>query len=143
MPKLLSLVLSRHLPSSKLGTHLKGNGGSKHTVTETQNQVSSYTFVFRADVKSYHESINHEILLDKLAVYVKDKRVMNLLPQYAKRSVEYGGLFINSKQGISSDCSLSFLISGFYLCELDNAMEGKPVFYRRYVDDVIVLSTSR
>jgi hypothetical protein len=141
--KLLSMVLSRYLPSSTLCTHLKGHGGSKRTVTEIQRHVSSNTFVFRTDVKSYYESINHEILLDKLAVYVKDKRVMNLLAQYAKRSVEYGGLFTDFTQGISSDCSLSPLISSFYLYELDKAMEDKSVFYRRYMDDVIVLSTSR
>ena len=141
--KLLSNVLSRHLPSSTLCTHLKGHGGSKHTVTEIQGQVSSNTFVFRTDVKSYYESINHEILLDKLSVYVKDKRIMNLLAQYVKRSVEYGGLFTDFTQGISSGCSLSPLISSFYLYELDKVMEGKPVFYRRYMDDVIVLSTSR
>lgn len=141
--KLLSIVLSRYLPSSTLCTYLKGHGGSKHTVTEIQGQVSSNTFVFRTDVKSYYESINHEILLDKLAVYVKDKRVMNLLAQYVKRCVEYGGLFTDYTQGISSGCSLSPLISSFYLYELDKAMEGKPVFYRRYMDDVIVLSTSR
>ena len=141
--KLLSMVLSHYLPSSTLCTHLKGHGGSKHTVTEIQNQVSTNTFVFRTDVKSYYESINHEILLDKLSVYVKDKRVMNLLAQYVKRSVEYGGLFTDFTQGISSGCSLSPLISSFYLYELDKAMEDKPVFYRRYMDDVIVLSTSR
>jgi RNA-directed DNA polymerase len=33
---------------------------------------------YRTDVKSYYESINHEILLDKLSVYIKDKAVMNL-----------------------------------------------------------------
>ena len=32
--KLLSIVLSRYLPSSKLCTHLKGHGGSKYTVTK-------------------------------------------------------------------------------------------------------------
>jgi hypothetical protein len=141
--KLLSMVLSRHLPSSTLCTHLKGYGGSKRTVTDIQRQISSNTYVFRTDVKSYYESINHEILLDKLAVYVKDKRVMNLLSQYVKRSVEFGGLFTDFKQGISSGCSLSPLIASFYLFELDKEMEGKPVFYRRYMDDIIVLSTSR
>jgi RNA-directed DNA polymerase len=78
--KLLSLVLSHYLPSSKLCTHLKGHGGSKQTVTLIQGEITNNTFVFRTDVKSYYESINHEILLDKLSVYIKDKMVMNLLP---------------------------------------------------------------
>jgi RNA-directed DNA polymerase len=141
--KLLSLVLSHYLPSSKLCTHLKGHGGSKQTVTSIQVEIPNNTFVFRTDVKSYYESINHEILLDKLSVYIKNKMVMNLLAQYLKRSVESGGLFKDIKQGISSGCPLSPLISSFYLYELDKEMEGKPVYYRRYVDDIIVLSPSR
>ena len=141
--KLLSMVLSRYLPSSKLCTHLKGHGGSKHTVTEIQRNLKGNTFVFRTDVKSYYKSINHEILLDKLSVYIKDKMVMNLLSQYLKRSIESGGLFKDIKQGISSGCPLSPLISSFCLYELDKEMEDKPVFYRRYMDDIIVLSPSR
>ena len=94
------MVLSRYLTSSKLCTHLKGHGVSKHTVTEIQRNlkdglegnVTNNIFVFRTDVKSYDESINHEILLDKLSVYIKDKMVMNLLSQYLKRSIESGGL---------------------------------------------------
>ena len=65
---------------------------------------------------------------------------MNLLAQYLKRSIESGGLFNDIKQGISSDCPL---ISSFYLYELDKEMEGKPVFYRRYMDDIMVLSPTR
>jgi RNA-directed DNA polymerase len=141
--KLLSMVLSRYLPSSKLCTHLKWHGGSKQTVTSIQGEIPNNTFVFRTDVKSYYESINHEILLDKLSVYIKNKMVMNLLAQYLKRSVESGGLFRDIKQGISSGCPLSPIISSFYLVELDNKMQGKPVYYRRYMDDIIVLSPSR
>ena len=141
--KLLSLVLQRYLPSSKLCTHLKGNGGSKQTVTSIQREITNNIFVFRTDVKSYYESINHEILLDKLSVYIKDKAVMNLLAQYLKRSVESGGLFKDIKQGISSGCPLSPIISSFYLVELDKEMEGKNVYYRRYMDEIIVLSPSR
>ena len=149
--KLLSLVLSRYLPSSKRCTHLKGHGGIKRTVTEIhrnledglEGKVNNHTFVFRTDAKSYYESINHEILLDKLSIYIKDKMVMNLLSQYLKRSVESGGLFKDIKQGISSGCPLSPLISSFYLYELDKEMEDKPVFYRRYMDDIIVLSPTR
>jgi RNA-directed DNA polymerase len=57
--KVLAIVLAGHLPSSPLCTHLKGQGGGKQTVTAIQAQLSAYTFVFRTDVKSYYESINH------------------------------------------------------------------------------------
>lgn len=141
--KMLAILLTRYLPSSILCTHVKGHGGSKQTVNTIQAQLSTQTFVFRTDVKSYYESINHEILLGQLAGYVKDKIVMNLLGQYLKRSVEEGGLFTDLTQGISSGCPLSPLIASIYLYELDRAMEKKTVFYRRFMDDIIVLSPSR
>lgn len=141
--KLLSNVIQGYLPSSIQCTHLKGHGGSKQTVTAMQAEIPNNTFVFRTDVKSYYESINHEILLDKLAVYINDKIVLNLLAQYLKRSVEFGGLFTDITQGISSGCPLSPVISSFTLYELDKEMAGKPVFYRRYMDDIIVLSPTR
>lgn len=116
--KQLSLMLQRHLPPSKLCTHLKWHGGSKRTITEIQPNLvgdlvsnsHKHIFVFRTGVKSYYESINHEILLDKLSVCIKDKTVMNLLSQYLKRSVESGWLFRDIKQGISSGCDITLLI---------------------------------
>ena len=40
-------------------------------------------FVLRTDVKSYYASIDHLLLLDLLAVHIKDRRVLNLIGQYA------------------------------------------------------------
>lgn len=141
--KVMATELSKVLPCSKRCTHLKGHGGAKQTVNAIYQQLPTHSFVFRTDVKSYYESINHHILLDKLAIFVKDKQVLNLLTQYLRRSVDIGGNFVDIKQGISSGCPLSPLISSFYLVGLDKAMEGKSVFYRRYMDDIIVLAKSR
>ncbi|MFT5278344.1 MAG: RNA-directed DNA polymerase [Glaciecola sp.] len=98
--KMLATLLAQHLPASTLCTHLKGHGGNKQTVNAIQAQLSTNTFVFRTDVKSYYASINHGLLLAKLAAYVKDKVVMNLLGQYLKRSVESGGMFTDITQGM-------------------------------------------
>ena len=45
------------------------------------------------DVKSYYASIDQLLLLDQLAIYIKDRRVLNLLCQYLKRTSERGGNF--------------------------------------------------
>jgi hypothetical protein len=141
--KMMATQLSVILPSSQLCTHLKGNGGSKYTVCEIQKETSNNKFVFRTDVKSYYASIDHETLLRKLETHINDKLMMNLTTQYIKRCVEYGGVFTDIRKGISSGCPLSPLIASFYLYELDKEMEKQSVFYRRYMDDIIVLSPSR
>jgi RNA-directed DNA polymerase len=42
--------------------------------------------VLSTDVKSYYASIDHLMLLDQLAVHIKDRRVLNLVSQYLRRS---------------------------------------------------------
>lgn len=141
--KLLSSALADILPNSSLCTHIKAHGGAKQTVNAIYQQCKTNTFVFRTDVKSYYDSIDHQILIDKLSHYIQDKWVLNLLTQYVKRSIEIGGNFIDVKRGISAGCPLSPLIASFFLYELDRAMEKKVSFYRRYMDDIIVLTKSR
>lgn len=141
--KALTLTLADPLPASRLCTHLKGHGGAKQTVGHIYHALAGNTFVFRTDVRSYYQSINQELLLDRLEKHVDDRVVMNLLSQYLKRSVDLGGVFLTHQQGISSGCPLSPLIGSFFLYELDQIMEQEALFYRRFMDDIIVLTPTR
>ena len=134
--KLLSMHLVNVLPSSKCFAYLKGHSGAKQTVNSIHQISQQHEFVFRTDVKSYYESIDHCIVLEKLAKYIKDKNLLNILTQHLKRIVEVGGNFIDIQAG----CFLSPVIASFYLVELDKVMEQKSVYYRRYMDDIIVLA---
>ncbi len=71
------------------------------------------------------------------------KTILNLINQYLKRTTEVGGTFIDVEQGISRGCPLSPLMGAFYLHELDEQMSNEPVFYIRYMDDIIVLASNR
>jgi len=119
--KALALVLSQHLPASPRCTHLKGHGGAKFAVREVREHLAASRFVLRTDVKSYYASIDHLMLLDQLAVHVTDRRVLNLLGQYLRRTSERGGSFWDYAKGISLGCSLSPLIGAFFLDALDAA----------------------
>jgi hypothetical protein len=64
--------------------------------------------------------------------------------QFVKRSVERGGTFKSIHCGISRGCPLSPVIAAYYLKALDEQMVGGTrYFYRRYMDDVIVLAKTR
>ena len=141
--KMLSLYLTHRLPNSLLCTHLKRHGGAKLTVNHVYRASQRYPFVFRTDVKSYYESIHHTLLLEKFRQHIDDNLILNLIAQYLTRSVDIGGNFKTYSKSISSGCPLSPLIASYYLYELDNAFERKRVFYRRYMDDIIVLAKSR
>ena len=141
--KALALVLGEHLPILPRCTHVKGHGGAKAAVRQVWTGLAENRFVLRTDVKSYYASIDHLLLLDQLAEYVKDKRVLNLLGQYLRRTTERGGLFWDYEKGISLGCSLSQLMGALFLKCLDERMEKSGLFYVRFMDDILVLSPTR
>ncbi len=143
MLKALTIVLAKHLPISSRCTHVKGHGGAKAAVRQVMARLTKNSFVLRTDVKAYYASIDHFILLDRLAEYVKDRRVLNLLGQYFRRSSERGGEFWDYEKGISLGCPLSPLMGAFFLHELDQRIAKSGLFYVRFMDDIVVLAPSR
>ncbi len=141
--KLLAWALADMLPSSGRCTHLKDHGGAKFAVREVYKHLPENHFVMRADVKSYYDSIDHHVLLERLSGHVKDRFLLNLLGQYLRRCVEHGGLYRDVTKGISLGCPLSPIIAAFFLYTLDTRMQKTDVFYVRFMDDVVVLAPTR
>jgi RNA-directed DNA polymerase len=142
--KVLAMALPDTLALSPLCTHIKGHGGLKATASALQAALPDYTYVMKSDVKGYYASIDHTILLRQLDKDIADPFIWRLLVQFVKRSVERDGTFKSITCGISRGCPLSPVIAAYYLTSLDKQMEGDPrYFYRRYMDDVIVLAKTR
>ncbi len=141
--KALTIVLAKHLPISTRCTHVKGHGGAKAAVRQVVRHLPANRFVLRTDVKSYYASIDHFLLLDQLAEHIRDKRVLNLLGQYLRRTAERGGQFWSYEKGISLGCPLSPLIGAFFLKQLDQRMARSGLFYVRFMDDILVLAPTR
>jgi len=141
---MLAMALPEALALSSLCTHIKGHGGLKATVSALQAALPDYRYVMKTDVKGYYESIDHTILLRQLDKDIADPFIWRLLVQFVKRSVERGGTFKSITCGISRGCPLSPVIAAYYLKSLVEQIEGDThYFYRRYMDDVIVLAKTR
>jgi hypothetical protein len=142
--KMLAMTLPDALALSSLCTHIKGHGGLKATVNDLHAALPDYRYVMKTDVKGYYASIDHTILLKQLDKDIIDPFIWRLLVQFVKRSVERGGTFKSITCGISRGCPLSPVIAAYYLKALDEQMAGDPrYFYRRFMDDVIVLAKTR
>lgn len=76
--KALTLVLAPVLPVSSRCTHIKGNGGAKGVVRQVSAALAANRFVLRSDVKPYYASIDHMLLLDRLAARMADRNILNL-----------------------------------------------------------------
>jgi len=143
--KATALVLAAHwLPNlAHHCNHLQGRGGAKAAVRFVNEHLAVNTFVFRTDVKSYYASIDHDILLGLLEQAVPDKRVLDLIRQYVRRTIYDGGLYEDVERGISLGCPLSPLMGAFYLKLLDERVEKTGLAYARFMDDWVILAPSR
>ena len=141
--KALAIVLTDRL-TPHLSTrcfHLAGTGGLKGAVREVAGQVSTHTFVFRTDVKSYYASI--DLLFNLMRQQVKEGRILALVWQYLTRVVSDGGDYTAIEHGIALGCPLSPLMGALYLLPLDQRMTRLGCFYVRYMDDWVVLAPTR
>lgn len=91
--KARSIMLGAILPVSSRYAHVKGHGGARSAVREVRAHLPINRFVLRTDVKSYYASIDHVLLMDRLAQFVRDPIVLNLCGQYLKRTAERAGGF--------------------------------------------------
>jgi hypothetical protein len=105
--------------------------------------LAANTFVFRTDVKSYYASMDHDILLALLERHVPDRRVLDLLRQYVRRTIYDGGLYEDVERGISLGCPLSPLLGALYLKLLDERVEETGLTYARFMDDWVILAPTR
>ena len=141
--KALTVVLAQRLPLSPRCTYLKDHGGSKGALREVLRHLDAHRFVLCTDIRHYYASIEHDLVLDRLAGCLQDGRVLNLVAQYLKRTAERGGLFWDSHTGIALGCPLSPLIGAFFLHDLDQALQRLGLFFARFMDDVLVLAPTR
>lgn len=97
--------------------------------------------IIRLDIKHFFESIPQKTLLDKL---YDDGKMSPKVMRYIKRTLyEYNKLTNNSEcTGLPRGICFSSYLAEIYLKSFDQAvryMDG-VLFYRRYVDDIIVLT---
>lgn len=142
--KAMSLVLNDYL-APKLGKvyHLKGHGGIAGAISHVKNSLAINKFVFKTDIKSYYQSINHTMLINELDKLIPDKQVVNLIENSVRRTNVYGEVYWDCKKGIMQGSSLSPLLGAVALLCWDKAMQKNKFTYARYMDDLVVLAPTK
>ena len=141
MAQVLNPVFHSYLSSSC--THLKGNGGIKQAVHDTQLFLATHpdAQVFKSDVKSYYANIEHSILSEQLHFCLPNEVALHqMIWQFMHRTTEFGGNYNNVERGLSLGASLSPLFGAVHLAPLDALGDSlKTGFYRRHMDDWVMV----
>jgi len=140
-------VLQPVLPIHPTCTHVKGHGGLKPAVRDTQEYLAAHpdSFVMKSDVKGYYAHIDHEIIAEQLHYCLPfEPEMTRLVWLFLRRTTEFGGNYVDVQRGLPLAASISPLLGGLYLTPMDALFEAEEgIFYRRYMDDWIIIQEKR
>lgn len=109
--------------------------------------VSNLSFI-KVDIKKFYDSISREILLSKIEGSIGSDQVLSLIkravinrtvPQNYKK--ENSALYYR-ENGVPQGLSISNILASIYLHDFDKEFLSLGVQYTRYVDDVLIISSS-
>ena len=101
-----------------------------------------YRYAVSLDLSRYFDTLNHEILLNRLRKEVKDERVIQIIKRYLKSGVMENGVVMDTEEGSPQGGNLSPLLANIYLDEFDKEFERRGVPCVRYADDIVLLAKS-
>ena len=114
--------------------------GCKDALREVDRMLKEgYTWVVDADVKSYFDSIPHDLLMERIRERVSDGRILHLIELFLKQEILENMKLWNPISGTPQGAVLSPLLANVYLHQLDLALHQNGFKMVRYADDWVVL----
>jgi group II intron reverse transcriptase/maturase len=99
--------------------------------------------VVDVDLEKFFDRVNHDILMDRLAKRIADKRVLRLIRRYLQAGILAHGVCNERFEGTPQGGPLSPLLANALLDEVDRELERRGHRFVRYADDCNVYVKSR
>ena len=94
---------------------------------------------YKCDIKGFFQSIDHEILLEKLMAITNNNEIVSLIESYLKNElISNNGKIKKPEKGIILGNPVSPVLSNIYLLSTDTEMSTKQDLYIRFSDDILV-----
>ena len=92
-------------------------------------------WVVDIDIAQFFDHVNHDILMQRIAEVIRDKKVLRLIGRYLRAGVMAAGVVVRSEEGTPQGGPLSPLLANLYLDALDRELENRGLSFCRYADD--------
>jgi group II intron reverse transcriptase/maturase len=100
-------------------------------------------WVVDIDITKFFDHVNHDILMGRIGIVIRDKRVLGLIGKFLRRGAMVEGIVITSEEGTPQGGPLSPLLANIYLDALDKELDERGHSYCRYADDCNIYVSSQ
>lgn len=102
-----------------------------------------FRFAVDMDLEKFFDTVNHDVLMHRVARKVCDKRLLKLIGKYLRAGVVVNGRLQQTRQGVPQGGPLSPLLANIVLDDLDKELERRGHRFVRYADDFLILVKSQ
>lgn len=130
---------SRHSHGFRPGRNAHG------AIREAQRYIQEgRRWVVDVDLEKFFDCVNHDVLMERLARRIRDRRVLVITRRYLEAGVmAYDGVVMERYEGTPQGGPLSPLLANVLLDEVDKELERRGHSFVRYGDDCNVYVRSR
>ena len=120
------------------------NRSAHDAVKQVQAYVKDgYRWAVDMDLEKFFDTVDHDVLMHRVARRVHDKRVLKLIGRYLRAGVIVNGQLEPTRRGVPQGGPLSPLLANIVLDDLDKELERRGLRFVRYADDFIILVKSQ
>jgi len=102
-----------------------------------------YTYQITLDLEKFFDTVNHDVLMHRVARRVKNKGLLKLLGRFLRAGVVVNGRLQPTRQGVPQGSPVSPVLSNILLDDLDKELETRGHKFVRYADDLAIFVKSK
>lgn len=114
--------------------------GAAKQVQRTIRQGNQH--IVNIDLSKFFDRVQHDVLMNRVARKVRDKRVLRLIGRFLRAGVMVEGVVQPTEQGTPQGGPLSPFLSNILLDDLDKELEHRGLKFVRYADDFVIFVRS-
>jgi len=140
--QVLTPVFDPHFSKDSYG--FRPNRSAHQAVRKVEKDIrEGYRFAVDIDLEKFFDTVDHDVLMHRVARRVRDKGLLRLLGKYLRAGVVADGRLCRTARGVPQGGPLSPLLSNILLDDFDKELERRKHRFARYADDCVILVKSQ
>jgi RNA-directed DNA polymerase len=112
-----------------------GRGAHQALHRAREYVAGGHDIVVDLDLEKFFDRVNHDVMMDRLARRIGDKRLLRIIRRFLAAGMMQHGVSAARYEGTPQGGPLSPLLANLLLDDLDKELEGRGHRFCRYADD--------